>query len=521
MKPWNRFSAFLLLSLILLPLAALTQPGRNLSCTGSVFNDINRNGVRDPGETGIRGVAVSNGIDVVLTDSGGNWELPYIPGKHLFVIKPASWKVPVDGGMIPQHYHPGYPDDPLKNGRMTPVHFPLMADVVQERFSMLVFTDTQARGLREVNFINHDVVAECMGTDASFGISLGDIVADDPMLFQEVSQGIAQIGIPWYNTFGNHDNDRETTTNEKRDSTFRRFFGPSAYAFEYGQVAFIVINNVFFGETGKYKAHITGDQLAFIRNYLKHVPEEKLVVLAMHIPVVACDNREELYGILAPRVHLFSISGHTHDQRNLWLGEEHGWTGPHSHHHLVCPAVSGSWWCGMTDERGIPHATMNDGSPNGYSIITFEGNNYSVRFKAAGRPDDYQMNIYLPDEMETSAADTTSVLVNVFAGSERSVVEMKAGRDGGWISMTPVKTVDPACLQMHQLTPYLRETVLEKQLDTIFGWAMDYPSETNHIWKAALPAGLPPGTHTVSVRTTDMYGQSWTGHRVIRVTGSR
>lgn len=131
------------------------------------------------------------------------------------------------------------------------------------------------------------------------------------------------------------------------------------------------------------------------------------------------------------------------------------------------------------------------------------------------------MNIYLPDEMETSAADTTSVLVNVFAGSERSVVEMKAGRDGGWISMTSVKTIDPACLQMHQFTPYLRETVLEKRLDTIFGWAMDYPSETNHMWKAALPAGLPPGTHTVSVRTTDMYGQSWTGHRIIRITGSR
>jgi hypothetical protein len=368
-----------------------------------------------------------------------------------------------------------------------------------------------------VNFINHDVVSECIGTDAAFGLSLGDIVADDPMLFLEVSQGIAQTGIPWYNTFGNHDNDRKATTNEKRDSTFRRFFGPSTYAFEYGQVAFVVINNVFFGETGRYKAHITNDQLAFMRNYLKHVPLEKLVVVAMHIPVVACDNREELFSILSSRPHLFSVSGHTHDQRNLWLGEEQGWSGPHVHHHLVCPAVSGSWWCGMIDERGIPHATMNDGSPNGYSIISFEGNHYSVRFKAAGRPENYQMNIYLPDEMETSAADTTSVLVNVFAGSERSVVEMKAGRDGGWIPMTVVKTVDPACLQMHQLTPFLQETVLGKRLDTVFGWAMDYPSVTNHIWEASLPAGLPPGTHQVTVRTTDMYGQTWTGHRIFRI----
>lgn len=114
-----------------------------------------------------------------------------------------------------------------------------------------------------------------------------------------------------------------------------------------------------------------------------------------------------------------------------------------------------------------------------------------------------------------------AVLVNVFAGSDRSVVEMKAGPDGNWTTMAPVKTVDPACLQMHQLTPYLRETVLGKLLDQVLGWAMDFPSVSHHMWEARLPQGLTPGTHTVSVRTTDMYGQTYTSHRVFRIRNEK
>ncbi len=91
-------------------------------------------------------------------------------------------------------------------------------------------------------------------------------------------------------------------------------------------------------------------------------------------------------------------------------GENKGWHGTTPHHHLINATVCGSWWCGLNDERGIPHATMNDGAPNGYSVITFEGNKYNVRFKAAGRPVDYQMNIYLPDDIDQNASDTTNVL---------------------------------------------------------------------------------------------------------------
>jgi hypothetical protein len=194
-----------------------------------------------------------------------------------------------------------------------------------------------------------------------------------------------------------------------------------------------------------------------------------------------------------------------------------GWYGKKPHHHLVNATVCGSWWCGVHDELGIPHATMNDGAPNGYSIITFDGNQYSVRFKAARRPANYQMNIYLPEEIAKSSADTTHILVNVFAGSERSVVEMQIDQNENWIPLDTIRTIDPEILRMHKLSPFLETKVDDKSLEDVFGFPMDYPSVSYHMWQAKLPAGIPPGTHLVTVRTTDMYNQTWKASRIFRV----
>lgn len=45
---------------------------------------------------------------------------------------------------------------------------------------------------------------------------------------------------------------------------------------------------------------------------------------------------------------------------------------------------------------------MSDGGPNGYSIMEFDGKNYSFEFRAAGRPASYQMNIYAPETLNDS-----------------------------------------------------------------------------------------------------------------------
>jgi hypothetical protein len=471
--------------------------------------DENANGLFDKNEKGVKGICISNGKEVVQTNEKGEWQIESTLKKSVFVIKPSGYSVRLNQNQIPQYFN-------SVGNTLLEINFPLVKAEEKKQFKTLFFGDTQARGMKEVNYIFHDVVEELIGTDAAFGVSLGDIVADEPEMMDDVAAGIGQIGVPWYNVFGNHDSDRDAKTNEDRDNTFERFFGPSTYAFEYGQVVFIALNNIYFKPDGKYKSHFTEDQLAFVENYLKVVPKNKLVVLMMHSPIVACDNREEMYQIIQNREHTFSISGHVHEQINLFVDEKMGWKGKKPHHHLINATVCGSWWCGLNDETGIPHATMNDGAPNGYSIITFDGNSYSVRFKAARRSENYQINIYLPDVLEKSAIDTTKVLANVFAGSVKSEVEMSID-NGDWIAMDTIQTIDPEILRMHSLSPFLNEKVNGDQLDNVFGFAMDYPSISHHIWKAKFPQGIKPGTHTITIRATDMYNQIYTAHRIFRI----
>ncbi len=503
-------------SLVFIPLVLLffivgiSTAQQQRTFRGTVYLDENANGIFDKTESGVMGVCVSNGKDVVQTNKEGRWELEALNQKQIFMIKPAGFAVPVNNIQIPQHF--------VHNDQLSAleINFPLLNTNENKRFSTLFFGDTQARGMKEVNYVFHDVVEELIGTDAAFGVSLGDIVADEPELMQDVAAGIAHIGIPWYNVFGNHDFDRGEKPNDERDATFRKYFGPSTYAFEYGEVVFIALNDIFFQPNSRYITHFTYEQLAFVKNYLDKVPKNKLVVLMMHSPIVSSDNREEMFRLLEDREHTFSISGHVHEQINVFVDEEMGWKGKEPHHHLVNATVCGSWWCGLKDETGIPHATMNDGAPNGYSIISFDGNKYSVRFKAARRPENYQMNIYLPEEIEKISADTTTVLVNVFAGSERSIVEMNID-NSNWIKMENFKTIDPEVSRMHQLSPLLNEKVNGQELDEVFGYAMDYPGISYHIWKATLPAEIQPGTHKVTIRTTDMFDQCYFDHRIFRV----
>ena len=107
-----------------------------------------------------------------------------------------------------------------------------------------MFADPQPRNQTEVDYLIQDVLEELVGTDAAFGVTLGDIMFDDLSLFESQNQGIALLGIPWYNVIGNHDVNREAKVDEESDETFERVFGPAYYSFEYGKAHFVVMDNV-------------------------------------------------------------------------------------------------------------------------------------------------------------------------------------------------------------------------------------------------------------------------------------
>ncbi|RMH30436.1 MAG: hypothetical protein D6692_01955 [Planctomycetota bacterium] len=68
-----------------------------------------------------------------------------------------------------------------------------------------------------------------------------------------------------------------------------------------------------------------------------------------------------------------------------------------------------------------------------------DGNRYSIRYKAAGHSESFQMNIHAPDR----AAGGEEFSVNVFNGSPKSRVEYRIGEQGGWSLMQFTPGIDP------------------------------------------------------------------------------
>jgi hypothetical protein len=239
------------------------------------------------------------------------------------------------------------------------------------------------------------------------------------------------------------------------------------------------------------------------------LPADQMVVLMMHIPLPEVHDCQDLYRLIEQRPFCLSISGHKHYHEHRFITRQDGWRGPEPHHHVINVTACGSWWSGAPDDRGIPHTIMADGAPNGYTILTFDGREYTLDFKAAGRPADYQMNIIAPDELAADQLAETTIHVNVFNGSERSLVEMQFGPSDDWLPMQRVLIKDPSYLAVVAAEAGIADKTWRK---------LASPKTSTHLWAANLPSDVKPGTHTLRVRTTDMHGRNYSGRRVIRVT---
>ncbi len=502
----------------------------NIDATGIVFDDQNGNGRRDPGEPGLPDVRVSNGKAIVKTDADGRYHLKISDDAIIFVIKPRNWMTPVNELNLPQFFYihkpagspktkfPGVaPTGPLPKS----VDFPLVKRAEPNQFRALMFGDPQPRNVKEVEYIAHDVIEQVIAEEAhqaSFGVTLGDIAFDDLNVLKPFNQAIALIGIPWYNVIGNHDINYDATDDKTSDETFERHYGPSYYSFDHGPVHFMVLDDVMWtvdtpGKRGKYTGGLGERQMEFIRYDLAGIPADQLVVLMMHIPLVSVTDRQELYRLIEQRPFAVSISAHAHYMEHRFIGEEDGWKGPEKHHHVINVTVCGSWWRGAPDERGLPHTTMKDGGPNGYSIMTFDGHKYDLEFRAASRPAHYQMNIYAPEEIELAALPSEAdqlpkVVVNVFNGSERTKCEFRIGDDDAWKPMEQTTTKDPA---------YVAAIALEESLEQKAWTGLPAARDTPHIWQATLPVDLKPGTHAIEVRATMMSGKQHVSKRIMRV----
>ncbi len=497
---------------------------------GKVFLDKNANNLKDNAEYGIENVAVSNGRDVVLTDNNGNYTISLQENDVLFVIKPAAYKFPVNRFNLPQFFYAhkpnGSPD--MKFAGVEPtgelperINFPLLSGELLSNFQILVLSDPQPTNLQQLDYFDRDVVKELYNShNYTFGITMGDIVGSDLSLFEPLNQIVAKIGIPWFNVIGNHDINFDASTPEMADETFTAYFGPSTYAFNYGKVHFIILNNIIYpwpGSFGNYIGGIRPEQFLFIENSLRLVPKDHLIVIMMHIHPFEVEgwgetfrhsDRQRLFELLKDFPHTLSVSGHLHTQRHHFFSANENWLQKEPHHHFNVGAASGNWWSGEIDEAGLPDAMMHDGTPNGYAAITFSGNRYVIDYFISRAEGDPKMNIYAPLVVPNEPGFRGELYVNFFNGSEKCTLQFRVN-GGEWRPLRKVTEPDPIFCGIR----YRWDTATE----LLSGVRPSNPVNSMHLWKARVPSDLPEGVHVIEVLATDMFGREFRDFRTYKI----
>ena len=536
---------------------ALAQdaPGAQVSgqIAGVVFEDRDGSGV-SASNPGLAGVLVSNGRDVAVTGSDGRYALPLPEEATIFVIKPAGFMPPIEPlTNLPRfyrHHQPkGSPADlNLRFEGLAPsgplpasVDFPLRRQDEPKTFNVVLVTDPQPETGAEVDFIREDLIQALAGVDAKFGLTAGDIMFDDLSLYPRSNAIMGTIGLTWWNIGGNHDLNLEAPDRRYSRETFKRVFGPNYYAFSYAQTLFLMLDDVnYLGPDphkpgGKYEGRLDQRQLEFVRNVLAHTPDDTLIVMVMHIPINTFLNnesfqnlqdRDAFFALFEGRRYTVSFAGHTHTTEHHYYDAADGWKGATPHHHHVLTALSGSWWSGPYDHRGVASADSRDGTPNGFHILSVDGLNYETRFIPAKEPNGRQMRLSIDSRFHGISKDAdrdfrqvrllgspvprdalgaSTLIANVFDGGEKTKVRMVIG--------------DRAPIEMARLArpdPFVQE-VFARNEATKKAWVK--AEDSSHIWTARLPGDLAPGTYPVVVEATGEYGQPLSGRLALEVTG--
>jgi 3',5'-cyclic AMP phosphodiesterase CpdA len=541
----------------LAPTRAAEAAGEAATVSGYVFEDVDGSGRRTPASPAVAGALVSNGREVAAADAEGRYTLPLPDEATIFVIKPAGYAPPLDPATrLPRfyrHHRPlgspasldlAYPGLAPTGPPPASLDFPLIRQEEADAFDVVMLTDPQPETDAEVDFIREDLIEALAGTRAKFGLTAGDVMFDDLSLYDRYNAIVGSIGLAWWNVGGNHDLNYEAPDRRYSRETYRRVFGPNYYAFFYAKTLFLMLDDVnYLGAdktkprgAGKYEGRLDEAQLDFARAVLARTPADTLIVMVTHIPFATyldpadpaqnLVNREALFALFEGRRFAVSFAGHTHTTEHHYFDAADGWKGVGPHHHHVLTALSGSWWSGPFDHRGVAYADSRDGAPNGFHILSVDGNAYKTRFIPAKEPNGRQVRLsvdsrfhgdepvadrefrqgqLLGSPIARASLGAASLVADVFDGGPKTRVTMRIGERAP-IEMTRRAGPDPFVAEV-----YARNKATKKS------WVK--AEACSHLWAARLPADLAPGAHRVVVEATTEYGDVVSGALALEVTG--
>ncbi|WP_026181265.1 calcineurin-like phosphoesterase C-terminal domain-containing protein [Demetria terragena] len=526
---------------------------------GRVFIDRDRDSQADSDELGRPGVVVSNGRDTTRTDADGRYELPVYKNMTVTVTQPSGYTVPVDADNIPQfHYHHLPQGSPtLKYGGIEPtgplpdqINFGLVKAPAQgkNKQSCVIGGDIQPYDKQEMEYALKGAFADlAKRTDYSScgSLFIGDIVGDDLSLYPDVRKAARTLNGPARFLPGNHDMDLDAKDSAHSMDTFRASLSPEYYSYDVGKAHVVALNSVEYPAGKSYTGSIDERQMQWLRNDLATVPKNKVVVLAMHIPLLDFADHDlpqhqvaqvkEIYRLIGNR-EAIALGGHTHSLENLRKGDSvAGWKSVMGvdklpFNHITAGAISGDWFSGQMDPKGYPKAVQRDGARPGVLTLDLQGTKVKERFTIRGEKDSEQMSLGMnspryrewfakhytgtkskggaepfADSTTVSKADLdagTWLTTNFHLGSTGSTV--KVSIDGGK-PVTAKRTQSMTGEASRVGAKWSDPAATQEQL--VHGGSV--ADRSMHLWRTNLPKGLKAGKHTAEVEATDVHGRTF------------
>ena len=381
-----------------------------------------------------QGVVVSDGVNVVTTDSEGEYKMNTKGRQHVFVSLPEDCRLPLKGNQPAI-----YKLIDFSEGETATADFYLKTAPKATDWTLIAFADVQIGFQKDYEDLRDYVMPAFIDSLSQYkgnvyGISLGDIVWNNPDFYTNYTEQISRARIPFFSVIGNHDHNEKTKGDDLSTIEFRNELGPTYYSLNIGDCHIVVLDNIVYSgkeHRNDYYCGLTDQQLDWLKKDLKHVDKSKTLVIGMHAPAWRRYNKtkmvgaDKLYKLVKDFNDVQILTGHMHDCSIVRVAPNITDTN--------LGAVNGAFWYPICD----------DGSPQGYGVLRFEGNKLVDKYyKGFREPREYQMNLYAPEEAVLWNPDAKpgdsydKVALNVWMWEDGWKIEVS--EDGGeWATLDP------------------------------------------------------------------------------------
>lgn len=446
-----------------------------------------------------QGVVVSDGDNVVVTDSRGAYSMTSDGRQYVFVSVPSDCELPLKNGR-PAFYKAIDSSTPRATA-----NFELKGGDGVNDWTLIALADVQIGFKKDYTDLRDTVMPLMVDSMANYsgkvyGISLGDLVWNNPDFYGLYNEQIDRLGIPVLPVIGNHDHNEITKGDTESDREYRDNLGPTYYSLNIGDCHIVALDNIIYsGEKNRndYRCGLTDSQLEWFKKDLEHVSKDKTLIVAMHSPTVRRNkpeyrmvNGDNFYDAVRPFADVQILSGHTHNNNTTLIADNIT--------DNTLGAVNGAFW----------YPICNDGSPQGYGVFHFsDGKLKDKYYKGFREPRNYQMRLYAPAEAvlwqpEAKAGDPyDKIAINIWSWDPRWKIEVC--EDGKWRELDAKE----AASGLPARDPGLVALLTGKKGTFPANHAGSRPILNNtHIFLYK-PAD---GWKTVSVRATDNFGNVYT-----------